>query len=135
MGWEILAERILGDEVPFTCRYKTANWRCKRIDRCLAFRCSESGIQKTEENTGAAATAMKEEIDWKKELLESGRFNDQFSKGLLENGAKNFMQGIYLGYMYSRWKKLKGYDKFDPKENTGQMQSSLKEFWKRTKLR
>ena len=32
---------------------------------------------------------MKEEIDWKKELLESGRFNDKFSKNLLENGAKN----------------------------------------------
>ena len=45
---------------------------------------------------------MKEEIDWKKELLESGRFNSKFSKGLLENGAKNFMQGIYLGYMYQR---------------------------------
>ena len=76
---------------------------------------------------------MKEEIDWKKEILESRRFNSKFQKNLLKDGAKNFMQGIYLGYMYSRWKKLKGYDKFDPKENTGQMQSSLKEFWKRTK--
>ena len=76
---------------------------------------------------------MKEEIDWKKEILESRRFNSKFEKNLLEHGAKNFMQGIYLGYMYSRWRKLKGYDKFDPKENTGQMQSSLKEFWKRTK--
>ena len=76
---------------------------------------------------------MKEEIYWEKEILESRRFNSKFEKNLLEDGAKNFMQGIYLGYMYSRWKKLKGYDKFDPKENTGQMQSSLKEFWKRTK--
>ena len=76
---------------------------------------------------------MKEEIDWKKEILESRGFNSKFQKNLLEDGAKNFMQGIYLGYMYSRWKKLRGYDKFDPKENTGQMQSSLKEFWKRTK--
>ena len=76
---------------------------------------------------------MKEEIDWKKEILESRRFNSKFQKKLLEDGANNFMQGIYLGYMYSRWKKLRGYDKFDPKENTGQMQSSLKEFWKRTK--
>ena len=76
---------------------------------------------------------MKEEIDWKKEILESRRFNSKCEKNLLEDGAKNFMQGIYLGYMYSRWKKVKGYDKFDPKENTGQMQSSLKEFWKRTK--
>ena len=76
---------------------------------------------------------MKEEIDWIKEILESRVFNSKFQKNLLEDGAKNFMQGIYLGYMYSRWKKLRGYDKFDPKENTGQMQSSLKEFWKRTK--
>ena len=76
---------------------------------------------------------MKEEIDWKKEILESRRFNSKFQKNLLEDGAKNFMQGIYLGYMYSRWKKLKGYDKFDSQEDTGQMQSSLKEFWKRTK--
>ena len=76
---------------------------------------------------------MKEEIDWKKEILESRRFNSKFQKNLLEDGANNFIQGIYLGYMYSRWKKLKEYDKFDPKENIGQMQSSLKEFWKRTK--
>ena len=76
---------------------------------------------------------MKEEIDWKKEILESRRFNSKFQKNLLEDGANNFMQEIYLGYMYSRWKKLRGYDKFDPKENIGQMQSSLKEFWERTK--
>ena len=38
------------------------------------------------------------------------------------------MQSIYLGYLYTRWKKLKGYEKFDQKENTGQMQSSFKEF-------
>ena len=71
---------------------------------------------------------MKEEIDWKKELLESGRFNDKFSRGLLENGAKSFMQSIYLGYMYQRWKKIRGLDKNDPVENKGQMQSSYKEF-------
>jgi len=76
---------------------------------------------------------MKVDIDWKKEILESRRFNSKFAKTLLEDEAKDFMQGIYLGYMYSRWKKLQGYDKFDSKENTGKMQSSLKEFWKRIK--
>ena len=76
---------------------------------------------------------MKEEIDWKKELLESGRFNDKFSRGLLENGAKNFMQGIYLGYMYQRWRKIRGLDKNDPVEDKGQMQSSYKEFEKKMK--
>ena len=74
---------------------------------------------------------MKEEIDWQKELVESGKFNDKFSKNLLENGAKNFMQGIYLGYMYSRWRKIRGLDKCDPVENKGQMQSSFKEFGKK----
>ena len=73
---------------------------------------------------------MKQEIDWKKELLESGRFNDKFSRGLLENGAKSYMQGIYLGYMYSRWRKIRGLDKNDPKENKGQMQSSLSKFFR-----
>ena len=78
---------------------------------------------------------MKEKINWQKELIESGRFNDKFSKNLLEHGAKNFMQGIYLGYMYSRWRKIRGLDKDDPIENTGQMQSSFKDFEsKRTPL-
>ena len=64
---------------------------------------------------------MNEEIDWKKELLESERFNNQFSKSLLEKGAKNFMQGMYLSYMYSRWRKIRGLKKDDPVENNGQM--------------
>ena len=76
---------------------------------------------------------MKNCKDWEKELLERGRFNNQFSKDLLENGAKNFMQGIYLGYMYSRWKKIRGLDKDDPLENKGQMQSTSKEFERKSK--
>ena len=76
---------------------------------------------------------MKEKINWQNELIESGRFNDKFSKNLLENGAKNFMQGIYLEYMYSRWRTIRGLDKDDPKENKGQMQSSFKDFERRIK--
>ena len=64
---------------------------------------------------------MKEKINWQKELSESGKFNDKFSKNLLEHGAKNFMQGIYLGYMYSRWRKIRGLNKEYPVENTSQM--------------
>ena len=74
---------------------------------------------------------MKEEIYWKKEILESRRFNSKFQKNLLEDGAKNFMQGIYLGYMYSRWRKVRGLDKDDPIKNTGQMQSSFNDFEKK----
>ena len=76
---------------------------------------------------------MKEKINWQKELIESGKFNDKFSKNLLENGAKNFMQGIYLGYMYSRWRKIRELDKDDPIEKKCQMQSSFKDFEKKIK--
>ena len=64
---------------------------------------------------------MTKKINLQKELLESRKFNDKFSKNLLEHGAKNFMQGIYLGYMYSRWRKIRGLDIYDSVENTGQM--------------
>ena len=64
---------------------------------------------------------MTEKINWQKELLESGKFNDKFSKNLLEHGVKNFIQEIYLGYMYSRWRKIRSLDKDGPLENTGQI--------------
>ena len=76
---------------------------------------------------------MKDEIDWRKEILSSAKFNNKFSRKLLENGGKHFMQGIYLGYMYSHWQKISRVDKDYPLENKGQMQSSLKEFWKKIK--
>ena len=76
---------------------------------------------------------MRKEIDWEKELIESRKFNNKFAKNILENGTKNFMQGIYLGYMYSRWRKIRGLDKNDPVENKVQMQSSFKEFEKKIK--
>ena len=75
-----------------------------------------------------------DDTNWKEEILSSIEFNQsKFASKLLKDGAKSYMQSIYLGYLYSRWKKLKGYDKFDPKENTGQMQSSFKEFEKKIK--
>ena len=64
---------------------------------------------------------MIDKINWQKELLESRKFNNKFSKNLLEHVAKNFMQGIYLGYRYSRWRKIRGLDKDDPVENTGKI--------------
>ena len=97
----------------------------------------ESGIQKIEENTGGTTTNKDfDDTNWKQKILGILEFNQsKFASKLLKNGAKSYMQSIYLGDLYTRWKKLKGYDKFDPKENTGQMQTSLKEFWKRTKWR
>ena len=65
--------------------------------------------------------------DWKQELLESQSFN-KFQEKLLKNGAKSLAQSWLLGALYVRWRKLKGLNLNDPKENTGQMQSSFKEF-------
>ena len=97
----------------------------------------ESGIQKIEENIGGLTKTMNKDFDdtnCKQEILGRLECNQsKFASKLPKNGAISFMQSIYFGYLYNRWKQLKGYDKFDPKENTGQMQSSLKEFWKRTK--
>ena len=76
---------------------------------------------------------MKEEIDWEKELLESKRFNNKFQKNFLEHRVNNLRQGIYLGYMFSRWRRIRGLDEDDPVENTGQMQSSFKKFEKKIK--
>ena len=52
---------------------------------------------------------------------------------LLENGPKSLSQSWVLGALYNQWKKMKGYDKFDPKENEGQLQSSIGEFFKKQK--
>ena len=53
---------------------------------------------------------------------------------LLENGPKQLSQAWVLGALYSDWKKRKGYNKLDPKENEGQCQSSFKEFNKKYEL-
>ena len=48
---------------------------------------------------------------------------------LLENGPKSLSQAWLLGALHNEWKKIKGYDELDPKENKGQLQSSLKDFF------
>ena len=52
---------------------------------------------------------------------------------LLENGPKSLSQSWLLGALYSEWKQIKGYNKLDSKENEGQLQSSLKEFFNHQK--
>ena len=52
---------------------------------------------------------------------------------LLENGPKSLSQSWLLGALYNEWKQIKGYDKLDPKENEGQLQSSMKEFFENQK--
>ena len=52
---------------------------------------------------------------------------------LLENGPKSLSQSWLLGALYNEWKKMKGYNKLDPKENEGQLQSTLSDFFKSQK--
>jgi len=52
---------------------------------------------------------------------------------LLENGPHSLSSSWILGALYNKWKKMKGYDKLDPEENEGQLQSSMKEFFQRQK--
>ena len=49
---------------------------------------------------------------------------------LLENGPKSLSQAWLLGALYSDWKKIKGFNKLDPKKNEGQYQSSFKDLYK-----
>ena len=50
---------------------------------------------------------MKEQIDWKQELLDSPNFNGNQEKSL-KHGPKSLTDSWFLGALYTRWKKLKG---------------------------
>ena len=67
-----------------------------------------------------------DDSNWKEEYKQytsNKRYLD-----LLENGSKNISQGWILGALYNKWKRLKGYNKYDPIENKGQLQSSFKDW-------
>ena len=76
---------------------------------------------------------MKEfdDSNWKEEYKSYTR--NKMELDLLEHGPKSLSQSWHLQALYSNWKKMKGYDKFDPKENEGQLQSSLEEFFQSQK--
>ena len=70
-----------------------------------------------------------DDSNWRQEY--KGYTSNQRHLELLENGAKSLSQSWVLGALYNEWKKIKGYNKLDPKENEGQLQSSFKEFNKK----
>ena len=78
---------------------------------------------------------MKEfdDSNWREEYRSYTR--NKMELDLLEHGPKSLSQSWHLQALYSNWKKMKGYNEFDPKENKGQMQSSLKEFFEKTDQR
>ena len=51
---------------------------------------------------------MREQIDWKQELLDSANFNGKQEK-ILKHGPKSLTDSWLLGALYTRWKKMKGY--------------------------
>jgi len=71
-------------------------------------------------------TPLYDDSNWREEY-KSYTSNERHLE-LLENGAKSLSQSWVLGALYNEWKKIKGYNKLDPKENEGQLQSSFKEF-------
>ena len=69
---------------------------------------------------------MIDDSNWREEY-KSYTSNKKYLE-LLENGPKSLSQSWILGALYNEWKKIKGYDKYDAKENTGQCQSSFKDW-------
>ena len=72
-----------------------------------------------------------DDSNWREEY--KSYTSDKRNLELLENGPKSLSQSWVLGALYNQWKKMKGYDKLDPKENEGQLQSSMGEFFKKQK--
>ena len=70
---------------------------------------------------------------WRKEYLEMKAGLSKFQIQLLNEGPQQLAQAWLLGAMHQDYKKMKGIKEDYPKENKGQMQSSLKEFFSKTK--
>ena len=64
--------------------------------------------------------------DWRQEY-KGMRILNKRQKQLLDESAKSLSQSWILQAMYNDWKRKKGI-KDDTEENTGQLQSSFKEF-------
>ena len=76
-------------------------------------------------------TQLYDDSNWREEY--KSYTSNKMELELLENGPKNLSQSWHLQALYSNWKKAKGYNKFDAKENKGQMQSSMQEFFESQK--
>ena len=72
-----------------------------------------------------------DDSNWREEYKAHTR--NKMELDLLEHGPKSLSQSWHLQALYSNWKKMKGYDKLDPKENDGQLQSSFSEWDKNAK--
>ena len=67
-----------------------------------------------------------DDSNWREEY--KGYTSNKRHLELLENGPKSLSQSLIQQALYNELKKMKGYNKLDPKENEGQHQSSMKEW-------
>ena len=67
-----------------------------------------------------------DESNWREESLP---YYTGTREKLLKEGPKSLSQSWIMGAMYNEWKRRNGYNKLDPKDNEGQLQSSLGEFF------
>ena len=80
------------------------------------------------------ATPLYDDTNWRSEYIDiKSRQLSSRQVQLLESGADSLASSWFLQAMYNEWKKIKGYDKYDAKENSGQCQSSMKEFFAKNK--
>ena len=78
------------------------------------------------------ATQLYDDTNWRSEYIDiKSRQLSSRQVQLLESGADSLASSWFLQAMYNDWKKIKGYNKLDPKENEGQLQSSFKQFNKK----
>ena len=73
-------------------------------------------------------TKLYDDSNWREEYKQYTS-NKRYLE-LLDGGAKQLSQAWLLGALHNEWKKIKGIKEPDT-ENKGQLQSSMKEFFKR----
>ena len=79
-------------------------------------------------------TPLYDDSNWRSEYIDiKSRQLSSRQVQLLESGADSLASSWFLQAMYNDWQKIKGYNKLDPKENEGQLQSSLSDFFKSQK--
>ena len=79
-------------------------------------------------------TPLYDDSNWRSEYIDiKSRQLSSRQVQLLESGADSLASSWILQAMYNDWKKIKGYNKLDPIENEGQLQSSLSDFFKSQK--
>ena len=74
-----------------------------------------------------------DESSWRAEYLEMKTGLKESQIRLLKEGPTQLAQAWLLQAMHNDYKKMKGIKENHPKENNGQLQSSLKDFFEKTK--